>query len=230
MTDMPLTRDELAKYVAGDIPDGSYVNLGIGFPTQVAQYTGSDRGIVFHTENGLLGVGALAEGDEINPDLINAGKIPITVIPGASYFDHAQSFAMIRGGHLDYCILGAYQVAANGDVANWKIQGSDAAPAVGGAMDLVVGAKNIYVMMNLFDRSGACKLVDVCTYPLTGVECVNRIYTDRGVFEVTGHGLAVLDAFGTTVEQLRAMTGLELIDSTNTSTEQKQEEYANGRC
>lgn len=229
MTDLPLTRDELAKYVAADIPDGSYVNLGIGLPTQVAQYAGADRGITFHTENGLLGVGALAHGDEVNPDLINAGKIPITLAPGASFFDHAQSFAMIRGGHLDYCILGAYQVAANGDVANWKIQGSDAAPAVGGAMDLVVGAKNIFVMMDLFARNGECKLVEVCSYPLTGVECVNRIYTDRAVFEVTDAGLAVLDLFGSTFEELREMTGLNLIDSTNEENKQKHEEYSDGR-
>lgn len=229
MKSAPLNRNELAEYVAADIPDGSYVNLGIGLPTQVAQYTGSEREITFHTENGLLGVGALAEGDEINPDLINAGKIPITVVPGASFFDHAQSFAMIRGGHLDYCILGAYQVAANGDVANWKILNSDAAPAVGGAMDLVVGAKNIFVMMDLFTRNGECKLVESCTYPLTGVECVNRIYTDRAVFEVTPQGLAVTDVFGTTVHELKELTGLELIDSTNDNSRQQKKEYSDGR-
>lgn len=214
MTRQPLTRDELAGYVAETIPHGSYVNLGIGLPTSIAQYTGVDRGITFHTENGLLGVGALAEGDHINSNLINAGKIPVTAVPGASYFDHAQSFAMIRGGHLDYCILGAYQVSEAGDIANWKIPGSTAAPAVGGAMDLVVGAKNIVVMMELLDREGKSRVMPRCTYPVTGVLCVNRIFTDRAVFDVTTAGLVVLDTFGTTIDELRELTGIDLMTDT----------------
>lgn len=216
MTREPLTRDQLAEYVAKTIPNGSYVNLGIGLPTKVAQYTGADRNITFHTENGLLGVGALAEGDDINPNLINAGKIPVTAIPGASYFDHAQSFSMIRGGHLDFCILGAYQVSAAGDIANWKIPGSTAAPAVGGAMDLVVGAKNIVVMMELLDREGNSRIMPRCTYPVTGVGCVTRIFTDRAVFDVTNEGLVVLDTFGTTIGELRELTGIDLTSDTTT--------------
>lgn len=210
MIDRPLTRDEIAQYVAAEIPQGSYVNLGIGYPTKVAQFAGPERELTFHTENGLLGVGDLAHGEDINPNLINAGKIPVTVVPGASYFDHAQSFAMIRGGHLDFCILGAYQVSARGDIANWKIPGSSAAPAVGGAMDLVVGAKNIYVMMGLLDREGRSKVVPECTYPVTGVDCVNRIYTDRAVFEVTPEGLLVLDTFGTTLDELSELIGMDM--------------------
>lgn len=210
MTAEPLSRSQLAERVANDLPDGSYVNLGIGLPTKVADYTGASRRIVFHTENGLLGVGPLAREGEINPDLINAGKIPVTAVPGASFFDHAQSFGMIRGGHLDFCILGAYQVSVSGDIANWKIPGSTAAPAVGGAMDLVVGAKNVYVMTDLIDRYGNSKIVESCTYPLTGVQCVDRIYTDRAVFEVTPEGLTVLEAFGSTLDELRAITGIDL--------------------
>lgn len=224
MTDRPLTRDELARYVARDIPNGSYVNLGIGVPTAVAQYAGAAQGITFHTENGLLGVGALAEGDDVNPNLINAGKIPVTAIAGASYFDHAQSFAMIRGGHLDFCILGAYQVSQSGDIANWKIPGSDAAPAVGGAMDLVVGAKNVYVMMDLLDRAGNSKLLPVCTYPLTGVQCVDRVYTDRAVFEVTPEGLIVLDTFGTSLDELRELTGIDLPSAAHAASERESKE------
>ncbi len=216
MTRESLTRDQLAEYVAQTIPNGSYVNLGIGLPTKVAQYTGADRNITFHTENGLLGVGALAEGDDINPNLINAGKIPVTAIPGASYFDHAQSFSMIRGGHLDFCILGAYQVSQAGDIANWKIPGSTAAPAVGGAMDLVVGAKNIVVMMELLDREGNTRIMPRCTYPVTGVGCVTRIFTDRAVFDVTNEGLVVLDTFGTTIGELRELTGIDLTSDTTT--------------
>lgn len=210
MSAKPLNRSQLAKRVAADLPDGSYVNLGIGLPTKVADYTGEDRGIIFHTENGLLGVGRYAEDHEINTDLINAGKIPVTVIPGASFFDHAQSFGMIRGGHLDYCVLGAYQVSASGDIANWKIPGATTAPAVGGAMDLVLGAKNVYVMTDLVDRNGNSKIVEYCTYPLTGVQCVDRIYTDRAVFEVSREGLLVLEVFGSTIEELRAITGIDL--------------------
>ena len=210
MTGRPLSREELAAYVAATIPDGSYVNLGIGLPTRVAQFTGSDRNITFHTENGLLGVGPLAEGDDINPNLINAGKIPVQAIDGASYFDHAQSFGMIRGGHLDFCILGAYQVSEKGDIANWKIPGSPAAPAVGGAMDLVVGAKSIVVMMDLLDREGKSRVMPSCTYPLTGVECVNRIYTDRAAFLVTSDGLRVVETFGTTLDELRDLTQIDL--------------------
>lgn len=215
MTRMSLSRSALAQKVAHDLPVGSYVNLGIGRPTEIADYTTAKQQITFHTENGLLGVGPLATGEEINTDLINAGKIPVTIVPGASFFDHAQSFGMIRGGHLDFCILGAYQVSINGDIANWKIKGSTGAPAVGGAMDLVIGAKNVYVMMDLFDKNGNCKLVQECTYPLTGVNCVNRVYTDRAVFEITPAGIEVRETFGMNLTELRVQTGLDLRYSTD---------------
>lgn len=229
MMPSPLNRDQLAQYVANEIPNGSYANLGIGLPTKVAQYAGEAQNITFHTENGLLGVGALAEGEDINPNLINAGKIPVTAIPGASYFDHALSFAMIRGGHLDFCILGAYQVSERGDIANWKIPGTGKAPAVGGAMDLVVGAKNIFVMTDLLDRNGHSKVMRECTYPVTGVTCVDRIYTDRAVFEVTDTGLEVLDLFGTTLDELRDLTDLDLRLSDRFRGESEAKESDHGR-
>ena len=168
----PLSKDEMAALVARDIPAGSYVNLGIGQPTLVADYLEPDSGVVLHTENGMLGMGPAAAGDEIDPDLTNAGKIPVTELPGASYFHHADSFAMMRGGHLDVCVLGAFQVSAGGDLANWHTGAPDAIPAVGGAMDLAIGAKQVLVMMTLFAKDGSPKLVPECTYPLTGVRCV----------------------------------------------------------
>src|SRR3990170_872836 len=169
---MTLSKQEMAALVARDIPDGSFVNLGIGQPTTVADHLRDGSGVVLHTENGMLGMGPAATGDAIDPDLINAGKFPVTELPGASYFHHADSFAMMRGGHLDLCVLGAYQVSASGDLANWHTGEPDAIPAVGGAMDLAVGAKQVFVLMSLFTRTGEPKLVRECTYPLTALRCV----------------------------------------------------------
>jgi 3-oxoadipate CoA-transferase beta subunit len=198
----PLSRDEMAELVARDIPAGAYVNLGIGQPTRVADYLDPDQGIMLHTENGMLGMGPEARSEDIDPDLINAGKIPVTELPGAAYFHHADSFAMMRGGHLDVCVLGAFQVAANGDLANWHTGAPGSIPAVGGAMDLAIGAKNTYVMMTLFAKDGSPKLVPACTYPLTGLACVSRVYTGHATFEITKDGVTVLETFGMTVDQL----------------------------
>lgn len=198
----PLRRDEMAAVVARDIPIGSYVNLGIGQPTGVASFLGSTKQVVLHTENGMLGMGPEAIAEDIDPDLINAGKVPVTEQPGAAYLHHADSFALIRGGHLDVCVLGAFQVSAGGDLANWHTGSSDAIPAVGGAMDLAVGAKVIYVMMSLFTSDGAPKLVAQCTYPLTGRACVDFVYTDHAIFEIGKEGVVVRETFGTTLEEL----------------------------
>ncbi|MEU0911105.1 3-oxoacid CoA-transferase subunit B [Streptomyces althioticus] len=206
----PLTTDELAARVARDIPAGSYVNLGIGRPTRIAEHLPQDAGIVLHTENGMLGMGPAATGDDIDTDLTNAGKVPVTELPGAAYFHHADSFAMMRGGHLDVCVLGAYQVSVHGDLANWHTGDPDAIPAVGGAMDLAVGAKEVLVMMELFTRDGAPKLVPACTYPLTGQACVRRVYTDHGVFEPGPDGVKVLETYGVTVAGLRDRLGVGL--------------------
>lgn len=199
---MSLSKEEMAARVARDIPYGAYVNLGIGQPTLVADHLAPDSGVVLHTENGMLNMGRAAVGDEIDGDLINAGKVPVVEPPGAAYFHHADSFAMMRGGHLDVCVLGAFQVSARGDLANWHTGAPDAIPAVGGAMDLAIGAKNVFVMMTLFARDGTPKLVPECTYPLTGVGCVSRVYTDVAVFDVGADGVTVLDVFGTTYEEL----------------------------
>ena len=194
---MSLSRAEMAAVVARDIPAGSYVNLGIGQPTTVADYLDPAAGIVLHTENGMLGMGPAAVGDQVDTDLTNAGKIPVTELPGASYFHHADSFAMMRGGHLDVCVLGAFQVSATGDLANWHTGAPDAIPAVGGAMDLAIGAKQVFVMMTLFAKDGSPKLVRECSYPLTGLACVTRLYTDLATFELGPGGarlVAVCDA------------------------------------
>jgi 3-oxoadipate CoA-transferase beta subunit len=198
-----LGRDRLAALVAADIKAGSYVNLGIGQPTLVSNYLRPEQAVTLHTENGMLGMGPEAHGSEIDEDLINAGKVPVTELPGASYFHHADSFAMMRGGHLDVCVLGAFQVSATGDLANWHTGAPDAIPAVGGAMDLATGAKEVYVMMSLFAKDGTAKLVQECTYPLTGVGCVTRIYTNDAVFLITADGVRVRDMFGTTLADLR---------------------------
>ncbi len=195
-TTRPLARDDLAQLVASDIPPGSYVNLGIGQPTRVGDFLDPDSGVILHTENGMLGVGPQAYGDDIDPDLINAGKIPVTETLGACYFHHADSFAMMRGGHLDVCVLGAFQVSFGGDLANWHTGAPDAIPAVGGAMDLAMGAKQVFVLMTLFDKGGSPKLVGKCTYPLTGVACVSRVYTDYGVFVLTDHGVVARETYG----------------------------------
>ena len=192
----PLSRDDLARLVAADIPHGSYVNLGIGQPTRVAEFLDPGRGVILHTENGMLGVGPQASGDDVDPDLLNAGKIPVTETPGAAYFDHVESFAMMRGGHLDICVLGAFQVSFAGDLANWHTGAPGAIPAVGGAMDIAIGAKEVFVLMALFSKDGLPKLVPACTYPLTGVACVSRVYTDYGVFALTDHGVVARETYG----------------------------------
>ncbi|MCW2515787.1 MAG: 3-oxoacid CoA-transferase, subunit [Mycobacterium sp.] len=206
----PLDRKELAAIIARDIPAGSYVNLGIGQPTTVAEYLDPAAGVVLHTENGMLGMGGQAYGEDVDTDLTNAGKIPVTETPGASYFHHADSFAMMRGGHLDVCVLGAFQVSHRGDLANWHTGAPDAIPAVGGAMDLAIGAKNVFVMMNLFAKDGSAKLVADCTYPLTGLRCVSRVYTDHALFEIAldGSGVRILETFGSTAADIAAICGV----------------------
>ncbi|WP_313959958.1 3-oxoacid CoA-transferase subunit B [Mycobacterium deserti] len=199
----PLGRDEIARAVAADIPPGSFVNLGIGQPTKVSDYLAPDSGIVLHTENGMLGMGPEAVGDEIDPDLINAGKTPVTELPGAAYFHHADSFAMMRGGHLDVCVLGAFQVSEHGDLANWHTGAPGAIPAVGGAMDLAIGAKDVFVMMSLFTRDGTPKLVPQCTYPLTGLACVSRVYTELATFAVGADGIRVIATYGVSFAELQ---------------------------
>ena len=207
----PLGKDELAALVARDIPPGSFVNLGIGQPTSVADHLAAGSGVVLHTENGMLGMGPAATGDDVDPDLTNAGKQPVTELPGASYFHHADSFAMMRGGHLDVCVLGAFQVSATGDLANWHTGAPDAIPAVGGAMDLAIGAKRVFVMMSLLARDGSPKLVPECTYPLTGVGCVDRVYTDLAVLDVGPDGVRVRETFGTTVDELAGRLDVPLL-------------------
>ena len=210
---MPLTPHELAALVARDIPPHSYVNLGIGQPTKVAEHLPPDSGIVLHTENGMLNMGPAAVGGEIDPDLTNAGKVPVTELPGASYFHHADSFMMMRGGHLDVCVLGAFQVSATGDLANWHTGAPDAIPAVGGAMDLAIGARQVFVLMTLFDKQGRPKLVPECTYPLTALSCVSRVYTDHAVFDVGPAGTVVRETFGVTVDELRARLDVPLTEA-----------------
>ena len=186
------TRDQMAERAALDIPDGSYVNLGIGIPEKVARYVPKGREFIYHTENGLLGMGPTpAEGEE-DADLINAGKKPVTAIAGAAYFHHADSFAMIRGQHIDVCVLGAMQVAQNGDLANWSTGAPDAIPAVGGAMDLVAGVKTIFVITQHTTKNGIAKLIEACSYPLTGQGVVSRIYSDLCVIEVTSKGFELV--------------------------------------
>ncbi|WP_460632419.1 3-oxoacid CoA-transferase subunit B [Leifsonia lichenia] len=210
MLDAPLTRGELAQRVASDIPAGSFVNLGIGQPTLVSDYFSPGQNVILHTENGMLGMGRQAAGDEIDDDLINAGKIPVTELPGASYFHHADSFAIMRGGHLDVCVLGAFQVSASGDLANWHTGEPDAIPAVGGAMDLATGAKRIFIMMTLFGKDGKSKLVPVCDYPVTGIGCVSRVYTDVAVFDIADGRVTVTDTFGITVAELQSRLDVPL--------------------
>jgi 3-oxoadipate CoA-transferase beta subunit len=205
-----LTRDEMAAVVARDIRWGSYVNLGIGAPTLVADHLPAESGIVLHTENGMLNMGRAARGDEVDLDLINAGKVPVIERPGASYFHHADSFAMMRGGHLDVCVLGAFQVSAGGDLANWHTGEPDAIPAVGGAMDLAIGARQVFVMMALFAKDGSPKLVPECTYPLTGVGCVDRVYTEYATFVLEPGRVRVTQTFGLTIDELSARLDVDL--------------------
>jgi 3-oxoadipate CoA-transferase beta subunit len=206
------TRDDIARRVAQDIPEGAYVNLGIGLPTKVANYLPKDREIFLHSENGLLGMGpAPAPGHE-DPELINAGKEPVTLLEGGAFFHHGDSFAMMRGGHLDVCVLGAFQVSASGDLANWHTGAPDAIPAVGGAMDLAIGAKQVFVMTDHLTKTGECKIVERCTYPLTGIGCVDRIYTDLAVIDITPRGLEVIEIVeGLSFEALQNVTPVPLI-------------------
>ena len=208
----PFTRDEIAARVAQDIPDGAYVNLGIGLPTRVANYLPADREVFLHSENGLLGMGPAPAPGEEDEDLINAGKQPVTLLTGGAYFHHADAFAMMRGGHLDICVLGAFQVSAGGDLANWHTGAPDAIPAVGGVMDLALGARKVFVMMDHQTKSGDSKIVAQCSYPLTAVACVDRIYTDLAVLAVTPDGLRVCEmADGLDFAELQARTGAPLL-------------------
>jgi len=205
------TKDELAARVAQDIPEGATVNLGIGQPTLVANHIPSTLEILLHSENGILGMGPAPVAGQEDYDLINAGKQPVTLLPGGAFFHHADSFAMMRGGHLDICVLGAFQVSATGDLANWHTGEPGAIPAVGGAMDLAIGAKQTWVMMDLLTKQGQSKLVAQCSYPLTGIGCVKRVYTDLGTLACTPNGLAVIDMVpGLTLEALSELIGLPL--------------------
>ena len=205
------SREDMAARVARDIPDGSYVNIGIGLPTLVGNYLPLDREIVLQSENGVLGMGPAPPAGEEDPDLINASKLPVSIVTGGCYFHHGDSFAMMRGGHIDFCILGAFQVSEAGDLANWHTGAPDAIPAVGGAMDLAVGARQVYVMMEHTTKSGESKIVRQCTYPLTGLRCVDRIYTDLAVIDVTGNGLEVVEIVdGLTFDELQRLTGATL--------------------
>ncbi|AKH42918.1 3-oxoadipate CoA-transferase beta subunit [Altererythrobacter atlanticus] len=209
-----LSRQAIAERVARDIPDGAYVNLGIGLPTLVANFLPQDREVLLHSENGLLGMGPAPSPGEEDPDLINAGKQPVTLLTGGCFFHHADSFAMMRGGHIDICVLGAFQVAVNGDLANWHTGEDDAIPAVGGAMDLAIGAKQTFVMMELFTRQGVSKLVEACTCPITAPRCVSRIYTDVGVIAVGPCGAQVLELIdGLSLDALRQLVGVPLADA-----------------
>lgn len=205
------SKDELAARVAQDIPEGATVNLGIGQPTLVANHIPASREILLHSENGILGMGPAPAAGQEDYDLINAGKQPVTLLPGGAYFHHADSFAMMRGGHLDICVLGAFQVSAQGDLANWHTGEAGAIPAVGGAMDLAIGAKQTWVMMDLLTKQGQSKLVAQCSYPLTGIACVKRVYTDLGTLACTPQGLQVVDMVpGLTLQALSELIGLPL--------------------
>ena len=216
MSMQKLTRPQIAWRIAQDIPDGAYVNLGIGAPELIANYLPDDREIIIHSENGLLGMGPTPPEGAKDPNLINAGKKPVTLLPGGSYFHHTDSFAMIRGNHLDYCVLGAFQISQDGDLANWATLDNSRPPGVGGAMDLAVGAKNVYVMTDHCTRDGQPKLLEACTYPLTGQRVVNCIYTDVAVIDVTDNGFVVLEKIPSlSVDQLGDMTGAKLAISDN---------------
>ncbi|MBK0062449.1 MULTISPECIES: 3-oxoacid CoA-transferase subunit B [unclassified Acinetobacter] len=213
MTYQKLTRDQIAARVAQDIPEGSYVNLGIGIPTRIAKYLPQDKEIFLHSENGLLAFGPPAKHGEEDPDLINAGKEFVTMLTGGCFFHHGDSFAMMRGGHLDICVLGAFQIAANGDLANWHTGIADDIPAVGGAMDLAVGAKKVFVTTEHITKNGEAKIVKQLSYPLTGKRCVDRIYTDLCVIEVEDEGLKVIEMIeGLDFENLQSLTDAPLIN------------------
>ncbi len=205
------SKDELARRVAQDIHDGAYVNLGIGQPTLVANHLPAGIEVILHSENGILGMGPAPSAGQEDYDLINAGKQPVTLLPGGAFFHHADSFGMMRGGHLDICVLGAFQVSATGDLANWHTGEKDAIPAVGGAMDLAIGAKQTWVMMDLLTKSGTSKVVHQCSYPLTGIACVKRIYTDLATFECSPAGLRLIDRVdGLSQAELEKLVGLPI--------------------
>ena len=205
------SRAEIAAMVANDIPDGSYVNLGIGIPTLISKCLPPGRDVILHSENGILGMGPAPADGTVDPSLLNASKEPVTLLPGASITDHTISFAMMRGGHIDVSVLGAFQVSREGDLANWDTGAADASPAVGGAMDLVAGARQVFVVMEHVTKNGEPKIVEACTYPLTGAGVVDRIYTDCAVIDVTPNGLLVRSMVeGLTFEQLQQMTGAPL--------------------
>lgn len=207
-----LNPDEMAQRVAQDIPDGAYVNLGIGMPTKVANYVSTDKQVIYHSENGILGVGPAPAPGEENPNLINAGKQYVTLLPGGCYFDNAESFGMMRGGHLDIAVLGAFQVSSRGDIANWATNNDKFPPAVGGAMDLAVGARKLFVVMRHTTRDNEPKILDECTYPLTGAGVVRRIFTDLAVLDVTTDGLQVVELFGdNSFADVQALTGTRLL-------------------
>jgi 3-oxoadipate CoA-transferase beta subunit len=207
------SREQMAQRVARDIHDGAIVNLGIGLPTLVANHIPVGREVILHSENGVLGMGPAPAEADADYDLINAGKQPVSLLPGGSFFHHADSFAMMRGGHLDICVLGAFQVSAGGDLANWHTGAPDAIPAVGGAMDLAIGAKRTFVMMEHTTKSGEAKIVPACTYPLTGIGCVSRIYTDLAVIDITPAGLKLVDMVeGLSFDDLQRVTGAPLLD------------------
>ena len=206
------TREQMAQRVARDIHDGAIVNLGIGLPTLVANHLPADREIMMHSENGVIGMGPAPAPEMEDYDLINAGKQPVTLLPGGCFFHHADSFAMMRGGHLDVCVLGAFQVSATGDLANWHTGAPDAIPAVGGAMDLAIGAKKTYVMMEHTTKKGESKIVPACSYPLTGIGCVSRIYTEFAVIDVTPQGLRLVEKVeGLSFAELQGMTAVPLL-------------------
>jgi 3-oxoadipate CoA-transferase beta subunit len=206
------TKDQMAARVAADIEDGMVVNLGIGLPTLVANHLGAGKEVMLHSENGVIGMGPAPAEAQADYDLINAGKQPVTLLPGGAFFHHADSFAMMRGGHLDVCVLGAFQVAANGDLANWHTGAPDAIPAVGGAMDLATGARRTWIMMEHCTKTGEPKLVERCSYPLTGLACVSRVYSDLAVLDITPDGVRVRElAPGVTLDELQGKTGVPLL-------------------
>ena len=211
MTYQRRTKDQLAARVAQDIFDGAVVNLGIGQPTLVANHLPAGREVILHSENGILGMGPAPAGGAEDYDLINAGKQPVTLLPGGAYFHHADSFAMMRGGHLDICVLGAFQVSTTGDLANWSTGEPGAIPAVGGAMDLAIGAKQTWVMMDLLTKKGESKVVERCSYPLTGIGCVKRVYSDLATLECTSQGLKLIDKVdGLDHAELEKLVGLPI--------------------
>ena len=206
------SHDAMARRVARDIPNGAYVNLGIGLPTKVANHLLPDREVVLHSENGVLGMGPAPPAGQGDPELINAGKQPVTLVPGGCYFHSADSFAMMRGGHLDICVLGAFQVSVRGDLANWHTGAKDAIPAVGGAMDLALGAKQVFVMMEHLTKAGTSKLVAQCSYPVTALACVSRVYTDLAVLDIGPQGLVAREVVdGLSLEELGRLSGVPLL-------------------